>query len=117
MSKQTNIRRRAGSPMYYARVTVPVALQRARAKAGLPARSEVWRSLHTTDPKIADRAGPAAVEQIKREFDRELDTLARGEMPEKVRRHVPTDNEIEERMFSVLTGDLPGALCSDRLKV
>ena len=44
MSQQTNI---AGSPLYSARMTVPV-VQKARTSAGLEARREVWRSLHAS---------------------------------------------------------------------
>jgi integrase len=62
--------------------------------------------LRTTDLKAATRSGPAVVEQIKLEFDHELEVLARGQVPELVRRHVPTEHEIEERLFSILKADL-----------
>jgi hypothetical protein len=87
-------------------VTVPVALKKARANAGLHARREVWRSLQTSDPKVARRAGPAVVERIKRDFDRELAALARGEKVEALRRHVPSDHEIEQCLFAIHAADL-----------
>jgi hypothetical protein len=53
MALATNIVRRSGSARYYARITVPLDLQRAVNKR------ELWESLRTSDPREArERAAP-----------------------------------------------------------
>jgi integrase len=53
MSIATNIQKRPGRSSYYVRVGVPLKLQ------PILKRDEIWRSLKTSDPKLArDRAAP-----------------------------------------------------------
>ena len=62
MSLASNITRRSGSTRYYARQWVPKELQ------GVLKKTEVWKSLGTSDPKEAKKAARIVLQQWEREF-------------------------------------------------
>lgn len=67
MRLSSNITKRNGSAVYYARVARPLELVEARRRAGLPPAKDVWKSLGTRDPREAKRVGPLAVEVMARD--------------------------------------------------
>ncbi|MDH2384818.1 site-specific integrase [Bradyrhizobium sp. CER78] len=70
MSLSTNVVRRPGSAMYYARIGIPPDLQRFYpSKGGKQAhRRELWRSLGTRDPKAARDLVLPVLSEWRREF-------------------------------------------------
>lgn len=62
MSLASNITRRSGSSRYYARQWFPKELQ------GILKKSEVWKSLGTSDPQEAKKAARIVLQQWEREF-------------------------------------------------
>lgn len=113
MSLATNIVRRGSR--YYLRVAVPKDLQ------GRFGRREVWKSLHTADPREARRRAPDALRGLHNEFDEyrhrlrpepeEVDALVRRHYADELakdesKRAAPwgADN-IAERLLGYATGD------------
>ena len=64
MRLATNIMRRTGSKNYYVRITVPVDLVTKLKK------SEIWRSLRTSNPAEAKRLSRPVLDRYEREFRR-----------------------------------------------
>ncbi|MGX4772502.1 DUF6538 domain-containing protein [Bradyrhizobium guangdongense] len=106
MALATNIQKRPGRSSYYVRVGVPLKLQ------PILKRDEIWKSLRTSDPKLArDRAGPviasfraqfAGLEQRRDPSPADIQAavwshyeteLARDS---RTRAALPTDAEIQE---------------------
>lgn len=82
MCLSSYLTRRAGSTSYYARVPVPRELSELRKQAGLPAsKSDVWKSLRTSDPAEAKRRLPNALQLIRAAFDGEAEALRAGNAP------------------------------------
>lgn len=78
MALRTNVQRRPGSAMYYARVSIPVDLQ-SYYPTKHPGRfkTEIWKSLGTRDPKEAK----AKAKPVLAAWDAEFDALRRRRDP------------------------------------
>ncbi|QFT45495.1 site-specific tyrosine recombinase XerD [Roseivivax sp. THAF40] len=85
-----SITKRAGSDNYYVRYTVPLE---QRASCG---RAEIWRSLRTSDRRLAKRLAPQVLADI-------LEEVAKANLPRAVQqeKRVPTRRELQVAAASV----------------
>jgi len=97
MTIDTNLKLRGRT--YYLRIARPTALQNLRARLGLPRRSDVWKSLKTSDLStariVAAERKAAALDGFARESD-ELSGKALGR-PEP---RVPSEFELRQGMLA-----------------
>ncbi|WP_438274399.1 DUF6538 domain-containing protein [Nitrobacter sp.] len=70
MALRTNVQRRPGSAMYYARVAIPRDLQPLYPTSGGTNKKELWKSLGTRDPKQAASKAQPILARWEAEFDR-----------------------------------------------
>ena len=76
MSATKNLHKRGN--IYYGRVGVPVGLRALRDAINAPNPREIFRSLATSDRKVADHELSKFKVRMKDEFDRELAALPSG---------------------------------------
>jgi integrase len=112
MSLATNVVRRLGSRNYYARIHVPKDLQLRMGKGIGKRTKELWRSLNTSDPRVAKAAARPVVEAWERQFEemRLPRHLSEGELQdavwqrylelitadEKFRQSMPSSDDLDE---------------------
>lgn len=110
-----HITRRNGSLNYYVRLTVPKELQ-----LSVKNKKELWKSLKTTDLKIAKRLARLELERWEREFDvyRQRRTLTEHDLQDSIwnryceiletddrfRQSTPTESELE-LIWSILVDE------------
>lgn len=88
MAISTNIARRPGSTVYYARIGVPPDLQ------GVMKKRELWKSLRTRDPREArEKVLPVLMQW-------------RGEFAELRKRREPTPDDLQAAVWSQYEGAL-----------
>ncbi|MGB7121917.1 MAG: DUF6538 domain-containing protein [Bradyrhizobium sp.] len=69
MSLATNVVRRPGSAMYYARVKIPLELRKFYPIKGKAThRDQLWKSLGTRDPKEARDLALPVLAELRRQF-------------------------------------------------
>ena len=112
MRLATNVVRRLGSRNYYARIHVPKDLQHRMGSGIGKLKKELWRSLNTSDPRVAKAAARPIVEAWERQFAemRLPRHLSEGELQdavwqrylelitadEKLRQSMPTNADLDE---------------------
>lgn len=107
MALATNIVRRAGSARYYVRCAVPVDLQ------AIINKKEVWKSLGTSDPKMARETAPAKIAEIQAHFAdiRQRQAPSEADLQSAVWNHYRTEieHDRQERMRLPTEAQVSGA--------
>ena len=87
---------------WYARLSAPATLQRARQERGQNPRADLFRSLGTGDKLEARRRLPAKLVQLRDLFNAEEASLRRGTEP----RRLPDEYELEVEAFQFVQKEL-----------
>jgi len=87
---------------WYARLSAPATLQRARQERGQKPRADLFRSLGTGDKLEARRRLPAKLVQLRDLFNAEEASLRRGSEP----RRLPDEYELEVEAFQFVQKEL-----------
>ena len=87
---------------WYARLSAPATLQRARADRGQKPRADLFRSLGTGDKLEARRRLPAKLVEMREQFSSEEVDLTRASAP----RRVPDEHELEVEAFQFVQREL-----------
>src|SRR5690349_12960879 len=88
MSLASNIARRSGSARYYARLAVPIDLRAILKK------NELWKSLGTSDPKVAREKVLPVLMQWRAEF------------ADLRKRRVPTEADLQGAVWNEYEGEV-----------
>lgn len=95
MSLSSNVVKRPGSSVYYARITIPEELQPYYpAKGGKANKVQLWQSLRTRDPREAREKAAHVVARWRSEF------------AELLRRREPTPGDLQKAVWDEYTGGL-----------